>query len=800
MIYRPPFPPRPDFPVGWAKLALAFSAGALGHYLWKFGRDYYKKIQESMARQENKSKTSSSHQTQGGTAPTMNTTPDKQPTYTSDEPFPFGQMQNNFGGTSEIALKSVAVSGEVHGLLFSSTTTQVYKNETNDPLEVIYTFPLAWDTALLGLSATIGEKHLTGQVVQKKQAEQQYEEAVSKGDSAIMVQQSAEGLYTANLGNIKPGETVSVELHCTRLLRFEQNRIRICIPTVIGERYGDPYAQGGLAPHESAKTDPSAHYPCSVRIALYGEIAKGNVSCPSHGIQAKMVENGIVFETGSTSALDRDFVLLVEDISGHSYAQCVVHEDETLVAASFCPKIEQKDDSPLALKILVDCSGSMCGERIAQAKRGLLEVLNQLSSRDYLSYSRFGSRVENLSNDMVVACDQQCIESFKNIVSKTDANMGGTEMEKALLDTFRIKVPEGIPSAVLVITDGDVWAVKNVIRAAKDSGQRVFAIGVGSAPAESLLRELAAQTGGACDFVTSHENMAQAVLRMFHRMRGSVARNVHINWHGETLWESRTPQFLYDGETVHSFAVLKSQPYTAPVLRWEADDGDHASSADHIEKLDSEDLFRIGMVKKIVESNSQEEIENIGIKYQLVSEYTSLILVYEREENDKIEGLPKIQQVPQMPAYGHGCNGNYQGYNYQGCDLYIENFLAPTVDISELNSFSTENSSTEIKNFAQKILIRWKENVFKCNSVLDSMSFILNDYQFDYLLNFLNELESRIGKSREITWAIFIQCLIERYGHTLSSNRHSNRIIQRALSSLSSEELSNAKKTCFQYF
>ena len=142
MIYRPPFPPRPDFPVGWAKLALAFSAGALGHYLWKFGRDYYKKIQESMARQENKSKTSSSHQTQGGTAPTMNTTPDKQPTYTSDEPFPFGQMQNNFGGTSEIALKSVAVSGEVHRLLFSSTTTQVYKNETNDPLEVIYTFPL----------------------------------------------------------------------------------------------------------------------------------------------------------------------------------------------------------------------------------------------------------------------------------------------------------------------------------------------------------------------------------------------------------------------------------------------------------------------------------------------------------------------------------------------------------------------------------------------------------------------------------------------------------------------------------
>ena len=115
-----------------------------------------------------------------------------------------GTMKSLSG--KDISLKSVALKGTVEGLLFSSTIIQEYKNETDQNLEIIYTFPVAFGSALLGMDATIGDRKLHGEVVKKEDAEEQYEEAIDKGDSAIMLQESSLGLYTANLGNIKAGE------------------------------------------------------------------------------------------------------------------------------------------------------------------------------------------------------------------------------------------------------------------------------------------------------------------------------------------------------------------------------------------------------------------------------------------------------------------------------------------------------------------------------------------------------------------------------------------------------------------
>ena len=367
-----PIPPIPPIPPRWWPLTAMFSAGVLGTYVWNRWRERHARNQPQpdQGTQQSAATTTSSQSAKETTMPTAT------PIMHQEEPFPFGSMQEGYG-PSEIALKSVSVTGEVHGLLFTSTIRQEYKNETDDALEVIYTFPVAWDTALLGMCASIGDKRLTGQVVEKAEAEKQYEDAVSKGDSAIMVQKSAKGLYTANLGNIKAGETVTVELRCARLLRFEQGRVRLCVPTVISERYGDSHGPGGLASHESAKVSTGAKYGFTMRISLFGEIAKGKVSCPSHGLQASMVENGIAFELDAGAALDRDFVLLMEGVTGNSLAQYVTNEEETLVVGSFAPSIPQTTDSPLGLKILVDCSGSMGGEcRGAPQKSDKCDSLN----------------------------------------------------------------------------------------------------------------------------------------------------------------------------------------------------------------------------------------------------------------------------------------------------------------------------------------------------------------------------------------------------------------------------------------
>ncbi|MBP3730642.1 MAG: VWA domain-containing protein, partial [Mailhella sp.] len=356
--------------------------------------------------------------------------------------FPYGHIENDQFRNQKASLKSVHVSGEIRGLLFTYNIRQEYKNDTEEPLEVIYTFPIAWNTALLGMTASINGNALTAQVVEKKDAESRYEEAVSDGDSAIMVQKSAKGLYTANLGNIASGESVIIELHCAQLLCIEHGRIRICVPTVISERYGNGHIQSGLAAHESVTTSRNAQYDFGASITVMGDMATRSVICPSHGIKGQAADGGLQFSIDGNAHLDRDFVLLIEGVSGMTFAQSSTKCDEIMLAASFTPILPQNVHSALGLKILVDCSGSMEGKRMQQAVRGLEEVLLQLSPQDFVSYSMFGSDVRHTFRSMH-PCSPDTLKKLTAHIASTDADMGGTEMEHALASTFALALPKG---------------------------------------------------------------------------------------------------------------------------------------------------------------------------------------------------------------------------------------------------------------------------------------------------------------------------------------------------------------------
>ena len=90
----------------------------------------------------------------------------------------------------EVAMKSVHVHGKLDGLLLRMKVRQTYTNDTNQSLETVYTFPLAWGATLLNLAVELNGKRLNGTVIEKKQAVKQYEEAIDNGDSPIMVERS----------------------------------------------------------------------------------------------------------------------------------------------------------------------------------------------------------------------------------------------------------------------------------------------------------------------------------------------------------------------------------------------------------------------------------------------------------------------------------------------------------------------------------------------------------------------------------------------------------------------------------
>lgn len=568
----------------------------------------------------------------------------------SDGPL-FGRMRSRSG--ERISLKSANIQGVVEGLLFSSRISQLYRNETEDNLEIRYTFPVAWNSALLGLKARIGEKCLEGTVVEKQEACETYDKAMAEGDAAIMVQESSAGLYTVKLGNVKPGEEVEIAIHCAQMLNFEQNRVRLCIPTVIGERYGDPHVAGGLSDGESAEVDASANYPLRLEITIYGELAKGDISSPTHPVELEAGEGRIRVTLDKGATLDRDFVLLMKGSGIASHASYVKDEQGWMTVASYEPHFHEQVEAPLCIKTLVDCSGSMHGSSIQQASEGLARIVDQLKEGDYFAFSRFGSQVKHVAAEKI-GSGNAARNSLKETIRATCADMGGTEMAMALRAVLEQEAPteEGMASALLLITDGDVWDLGNLKKVARNSGQRIYVIGVGCAPAEGPLMTLAKATGGSCEFVTPNENMAETIVRTFRRMRSQIANDIKMEWGQNPIWSSPTPANIYAGETVHFFALLPAQPVNAPVLHWQCAGEKFEEQASAIEESADSDLARAGGMQRMRSCKSEKEKLALALQYQLVSPLTNLILVDEREE--KSAGPIKTQYVPQMPAHGHG--------------------------------------------------------------------------------------------------------------------------------------------------
>ena len=558
-------------------------------------------------------------------------------------------------GTQEPVLKSVSANGKLEGLLLSMTLRQSFCNDSDDNMEVVYTFPLAWGSVLLGLEATVGGKRMTGQVMARQDARERYEDAVEKGDAPVMVEKSEGNMFSASLGSLKPGEEATIELNYAQMLAFEQGRIRLVVPTTIAPRYGDALTQGKLLPDQVTTPSLVAEHRFGLSVTLCGAVGQARIGSPTHTITQQRSEAGVTVELQDTAWLDRDFVLLLDGLEGRSFAIASIDtrsgEGHAALVASYCPKVPQQTHSALRLKLLVDCSGSMAGDSINQAREALRPLASLLKPEDQVSFSRFGSQTQCVLG--VAEGTPTNVKRLLEAINTTEADLGGTEMAGALQDTFSLHMGaahHADEADVLLITDGEVWDAQRIVDDARRSGHRVYALGVGSAPAESLLREMAEATGGACEFATPRESMALAVQRLLARIRLALPVRARLESPTTPLWCSPMPRRLAAGETVHLFMRVPTLPKRAPML----DISGHDAIEAELTVRDDNLIARLVAARENGQTVDRGVAAQMAERYQLVTEETNLLLVIQRAENEKTDGMPTLHQVRPMLAAGWG--------------------------------------------------------------------------------------------------------------------------------------------------
>ncbi len=142
-------------------------------------------------------------------------------------------------------LKSTDVVTNINGLIAETYVTQIYVNEGEVPINASYVFPTSSGVSVHGMKMIIGNEMITAQIKEKEEAKVEYEEAKSEGKSASLMEQKRPNVFTMDVANIMPGDTVSIELHYTELLAPVENVYEFIFPTVVGPRYAPPEESSG---------------------------------------------------------------------------------------------------------------------------------------------------------------------------------------------------------------------------------------------------------------------------------------------------------------------------------------------------------------------------------------------------------------------------------------------------------------------------------------------------------------------------------------------------------------------------
>ena len=562
-----------------------------------------------------------------------------------------------------VALTDVSVSAVLQDLLAEVTVVQAYRNDEPLNIEAVYTFPLPLDAVLLELDVEIGGRKLKGVVVEKKVAEEKYEDAIVAGDTAVMLEVIEPGLYTMNVGNLLPNETARITFKYAMLYRWAGDRLRFFLPTTIAPKYGESPHLAHQAPESSIAVENDF----SLRIEILGKLRDAQFVCPSHSIKCDVSDERVVISLQESKAvMDRDFILNVKaPQASRSFALCGKDPDGIAAIASFQPFFSGlQQPRPLNLAIVIDCSGSMQGDSIAQAKQALEGILDAMDSRDRVTLVAFGNATKVLS-DKLLSCNKTNLAKAKRFAKQLDANMGGTNIGGALDAAF--EAVSGQESAdVFLLTDGEVSSWQTVVAKAQHAGHRIFTVGVGSAVSEAFVRGLAEATGGECELVSPREGMADRVIRHFERMRSPRAIRVSIHW-PEGAHDDAPARIgaIFEGDTVVASARLdRTSPAGTVTLEVETDTGKvmrqeltlaMALLTDSVESCST--VARLAAAARIKAADEQTGLKT-ALAYRLVSKWTNWLVVAERPESERAMDLPELRKVPQTMAAGWGGTGS----------------------------------------------------------------------------------------------------------------------------------------------
>lgn len=619
----------------------------------------------------------------------------------------------------QMPLKSTISEINIAGVIADVKMRQVYINTGKKPLEALYVFPASTRAAVYAMQMQVGKRLVVAKVASKDQARERYEQAKAQGRTSSLLEQERPNVFQMSVANIQPNDSIIVTMNYTELLVPEDGEYEFEYPTVVAPRYSSSYAKFAKEnqtwieqPFEKEGKAPT--YSFDLKARINAGMPVDAVSSSSHKILITNEKDGgrsIRLDPAEKLGGNRDFILKYRLSGNATQSGLLTYEDKKTNENFFLmmlhpPKrVEQNQIPPREYVFLIDASASMEGFPISVTKSLISNLLDNLRPTDYFNIMLF----DNTHNFIAPTPLAATPDNLKLALSKITLRnaIGGTDILPALRSAFNHSKRTDLSKTFVVVTDGFVAVEKEAFELIQQNLNEgnLFAFGIGSSVNRYLIEGMARMGMGEPFIATNEKEAIQAAEKFRKYIQTPVLTDVKVEFQGFQAYDvepahipdmlAERPMIVFgkykgklqgnikvtgktgsgDFETMVNTALANSQNTQALKYLW---------ARHKIKTLDDYNAVKLSW-------EQVEQVLNIGLKYHLLTNYTSFVAIDSAINRQKQVAVVK-QAIPLPQGVSSAAIGSQQGSNV------IE--LTPSKNVAMNNKAASNKRGSEGIRFA----------------------------------------------------------------------------------------------------
>lgn len=589
---------------------------------------------------------------------------------------PYFQVGSSEPGVDRLPLKATRVDVRIAGVVAEVTVTQQYRNEGQRPIEARYVFPGSTRAAVHAMQVRLAGRTIVAQIDEKQRARIRHETAKREGRTSALLEQHRPNVFEMNVANILPGDDIAVELRYTELIAPDAGRYAFVFPTVAGPRYHVPSAQGGGTPFPATpflREGEASASAFDLNVQFAAPLPVSELRSPSHGIevQGEGTPAAQVAISETTPRHDRDFILEYR-LAGERTATGLTlfqapgddggpGENFFLALVEPPRAIGPAQINPREYVFVVDISGSMHGQPLATAKTLLRNLIGGLRPSDSFNVMLF-SGSSRMLDERPVPATRANIERAIAVIDQARGG-GSTEIVPALRRIAALPKNPDVARSVIVVTDGYVTVENQVFELVRRNlgNSNVFAFGIGSSVNRHLIEGIARAGQGEPFVVTKPELAAAQAERLRRMIEAPVLTGLHARFDGLEVYDVEPASLdalpdVLGGRPVLIHGKWRGEPRGQLVLEGVSAAGRHSevvpvaapdANAGALRQLWARQRIQQLSDQEALEGGSaqREAITALGLRYSLLTQYTSFIAVDQVVRTDQ-PAVPVDQALP----------------------------------------------------------------------------------------------------------------------------------------------------------